>query len=360
VKESSVIGMLDDTLDRPALKRPTPRPIDNEYAELKQLIKQKGLLEKQPKYYTYKILSTLSLLVLGIAFLLLVNNFWLQLVNAAFLAFVYGQIGFLGHDGGHRQVFNTAWKNDIIIMLQGNLLVGMSYTWWLGKHNAHHSHPNELDMDPDIAIPAICFTEEKAKSTRHFARFLAKYQAFFFFPLLMLIAMDLQRVSIQFLMKTKVKYRWAEVLLIIAHYVLYFGLVFYRLNLWQGILFILVHQTLFGLYLGSTFAPNHKGMPILEKASKLNFLRRQVITARNVTSHPFNDFWYGGLNYQIEHHLFPSMPRNNLKEAQKIIRAYCASRSIAYYETTMVQSYREILTYLHQIGAPLRQKTLRQ
>jgi fatty acid desaturase len=357
VKESPVIGMLDDTLDRPALKNPTTHPTVNEYAELKQLIKQNGLLEKQPKYYTYKILSILALLALGVAFLLLVNNFWLQLVNAAFLAFVYGQIGFLGHDGGHRQVFNTTWKNDIIIMLQGNLLVGMSYTWWLNKHNAHHSHPNELDMDPDIAIPAICFTEEKANSTRHFARFLAKYQAFFFFPLLMLIAMDLQRVSIQFLMKTKVKYRLAEVLLVIAHYILYFGLVFYRLNLWQGILFILVHQALFGLYLGSTFAPNHKGMPILEKASKLNFLRRQVITARNVNSHPFNDFWYGGLNYQIEHHLFPSMPRNNLKEAQKIIRAYCASRSIAYYETTMVQSYKEILTYLHQVGAPLRQKT---
>jgi fatty acid desaturase len=357
VKESSVIGTLDDALDRPALNGHAPRSTVNEYAELKQLIKQKGLLGKQPKYYTYKILSTVGMLVLSIAFLLLVHNFWLQLVNAVFLAFVFGQIGFLGHDAGHRQIFNTTRKNDIITLLQGNLLVGMSSSWWIGKHNAHHSNPNQLDMDPDIAIPAVCFTEEEAKSTRNFARFLVKYQAFFFFPLLMLIGLDLQRVSIQFLMKNKVKYLWTEVLLLIAHYTLYFGLVFSQLNLWQGIIFILVHQTLFGLYLGSTFAPNHKGMPILEKNSKLNFLRRQVITARNVTSHPFNDFWYGGLNYQIEHHLFPSMPRNNLKEAQQIIRAFCLERSISYYETSMVQSYKEILSFLHQIGAPLRQKT---
>ncbi len=114
---------------------------------------------------------------------------------------------------------------------------------------------------------------------------------------------------------------------------------------------------LFGLYLGSTFAPNHKGMPILEKGSQLDFLRRQVLTARNVTSNPFNDYMYGGLNYQIEHHLFPNMPRNNLKQAQQIIRAYCTSHSISYYETTSVQSLKEILSYLHEVGAPLRDKT---
>jgi fatty acid desaturase len=99
-------------------------------------------------------------------------------------------------------------------------------------------------------------------------------------------------------------------------------------------------------------------MLLLDKSSKMDFLRRQVLTARNVTSHPFNDFWYGGLNYQIEHHLFPSMPRKNLKEAQKIIRVFCNERSISYYETSMAQSYKEILLFLHQIGAPLRRTSI--
>src|SRR6266571_9099572 len=81
----------------------------NEYVELKQLIKQKGLLDKQPVYYTYKILLTLGLLVLGLAFLLVLNSFWLQLLDAAYLAFVFAQIGLIAHDAGHRQIFHTAW-----------------------------------------------------------------------------------------------------------------------------------------------------------------------------------------------------------------------------------------------------------
>ncbi|MCH7800907.1 MAG: fatty acid desaturase, partial [Chloroflexi bacterium] len=88
---------------------------------------------------------------------------------------------------------------------------------------------------------------------------------------------------------------------------------------------------------------------------EMDFLRRQVLTARNVKGHPITDLWYGGLNYQIEHHLFPNMPRNNLKEAQKIIRVFCEEHSISYHETGVVQSVKEILQYLHQESAPLRE-----
>ena len=89
---------------------------------------------------------------------------------------------------------------------------------------------------------------------------------------------------------------------------------FYALSVGQALLFIVVHQALFGLYTGLVFAPNHKGMPILDSDSQLDFVRRQVLTSRDVNAHPLTDFWYGGLNYQIEHHLFPSMPRNKLKK----------------------------------------------
>jgi len=103
------------------------------------------------------------------------------------------------------------------------------------------------------------------------------------------------------------------------------------------------------------FAPNHKGMPLVEKESQLDFLRRQVLTSRDVKAHPLTDFLYGGLNYQIEHHLFPSMPRSKLREAQTIVRAFCGARSIPYRESGALQSHREILQYLHQVSAPLRE-----
>ena len=134
----------------------------------------------------------------------------------------------------------------------------------------------------------------------------------------------------------------------------YTGLVFLSLPVWQGLLFIAVNQLLIGLYIGLTFAPNHKGMLMLNGKPQLDFLRRQVLTSRNVKSSPLNDLLYGGLNYQIEHHLFPSMPRNRLKEAQKIVRPFCGEHLVSYHETGVVQSQREILQYLHHVSAPLR------
>jgi len=123
-----------------------------------------------------------------------------------------------------------------------------------------------------------------------------------------------------------------------------------------GLLFILVQQALFGLYMASVFAPNHKGMLVVGRDEVMDFLRLQVLTARNVRAHPITDFWYGGLNYQVEHHLFPSMARNQLREAQVIIRKFCEEQQISYYETGMVNSYVEILDYLHIVSAPLRLK----
>ena len=354
MREHFISSVLDETFDSDGEAEKPLRSITSDYAALKRLIKQKGLLEKQPAYYTYKILCSLGLLAVGIVFLLLVHIFWLQVLDAVFLAFACGQIAFVCHDSGHRQIFHATWKNDIVFLLQANILLGMSYGWWLDTHNAHHSHPNELDMDPDISIPALCYSVEEAQKRHGIWRFLAKYQAFFFFPFTLLVSIEFQRSGVLFLLTHRVKYRWAEVSLLLLHYVLFFWFVFSVFHLWQGVVFLLVHQGCLGLYLGTTFAPNHKGMPLIEKNSKLDFLRRQVLTARNVTSHPIIDFCYAGLNYQVEHHLFPSMPRNNLKEAQRVIQTFCKERSIAYYETTVLQSYREILAFLHQVGASLR------
>jgi fatty acid desaturase len=328
--------------------------IANQYTELKRLIKQNRLLDQQPAYYTYKILFTMSLLTASVIFLLVVNNFELQLLNAVFMAFAFSQIGFLAHDIGHRQVFRTNRNTELSAFVIGNVLLGWSWSWWIDKHNRHHGHPNSLDSDPDIAIPLLAFTEEEARSRRGFLRFMVKYQGYFVLPLELLGWLTFLIFSIRFLFERKAKYPLAEALLMAFHYALYFGLLFSRLNIWQAMLFFIVHRALFGLYLGSVAAPNHKGMLVLDKDSQLDFLHQQVLTSRNVKAHPLTDFWYGGLNYQIEHHLFPTMPRNRLKEAQHIVKAYCEQHSIPYHETGVLQSYREILGYLHEVSAPLR------
>jgi fatty acid desaturase len=328
--------------------------LGNEYAELKRIVKQKALLDQQPIYYIFRMLLTLTLVAGGLAFLLLVNNFWLQLLNAAYLGFVFTQISFFSHDIGHRQVFHTTWKANVGNLVVSNLLLGMSGAWWVDRHNQHHSHPNQFDLDLDIDIPFISFTVEEARSKPKFLRFIAKYQAYFFFPTQVLAILGFKLLSIRFLLQKKAKYPLIEAIFMALHHLLYFGLLLMCLNIWQAVIFMLIQQALFGLYLGSIFAPNHKGMPMLDKDSRLDFLRRQVLTSRNVKAHPLTDFWYGGLNYQIEHHLFPTMPRNKLKEAQIIVRAFCKAHSVAYCETGLLQSYKEILQCLHQTSAPLR------
>ena len=326
----------------------------HDYADLKRLIIQEGLLDKQLAYYVFNAVLRLTLLAVSLAFLIVVGNFWLQLLNAAFLAFVFGQIGFLGHDAGHRQIFNGAPRNDLFGLMP-SLVLGLSRSWWIDTHNQHHTNPNDLDLDPHTALPIFAFSEEQAQSKRGLLRFLVAYQSFYFFPILLLEGIGVRIASVQYLLRAEARHRVVEASLMVLHVVLYLGLVFYALSAGQALLFILVHQALFGLYFGSVFAPNHKGMPILDSDSQLDFVRRQVLTSRDVKAHPLTDFWYGGLNYQIEHHLFPSMPRNKLKKAQTIVRAFCEERSIPYRESGALQSNREILGYLYQVSAPLRE-----
>jgi len=347
---------LGESQASPLVKGAAPRSRINQYAELKRLIKQNGLMDRQPAYYAGKISFTLGLLAVSLALLPILGDSWLQLLNAVYLAFVFVQISLVAHDCGHRQFsFRTSWKNECLTLILGNLLLGVSRQWWIDKHNEHHGHPNQVDVDPDIDIPLLAFEEEQALDKRGIARFVVKYQAGLIFPLSLLQALNMHRRSIQFLSEKKAKSTLAEALALGAHFALYFGLLFSVLEPLQAVLFIVVHRGLFGVYMVAIFAPNHKAMPVLDRDSQLDFLHRQVLTSRNVIAHPITDFWYGGLNYQIEHHLFPRLPRNKLREAQPIVKDFCHFHSIAYHETSVLRSYREILQHLHEVGAPLRE-----
>lgn len=320
------------------------------------MIKENGLLARQPAYYAGKTAFTLGLLAVSLTLLFVLGDTRFQLLNAVFLAFVFVQISLLAHDFGHRQFsFRSPWKHDWLTLVFGNLLLGLSRQWWIDKHNEHHGHPNQMDIDPDVDIPLLAFEEEQALSKRGFARFVVKYQAALIFPLSLLQSLSMLRNSIEFLATKKAKSTLVEALTICAHFALYLGLLIGVLEPLQALLFIAVHRGLFGTYMVSIFAPNHKAMPVLDRHSQLDFLRRQVLTSRNVVAHPITDFWYGGLNYQIEHHLFPRLPRNKLRAAQPIIRGFCREHSVAYHETSVLQSYKEILQHLHEVGAPLRE-----
>jgi fatty acid desaturase len=325
-----------------------------DYAELKRRIVAAGLLDKQPGYFAFNSILRLTLLGASIAVLFLVNNLWVQLGNAVFMAFAMTQIGYLGHDAGHRQIFRGAHRNDVF-GLGINALLGLGRTWWVDTHNEHHVDPNDLERDPHTLLPIFAFSDEQARGKEGFLRRLVGYQGFYFYPVLLFESVGARLATVMFLMNREMKGKVWESLAMVLHFTVYFGLVFYALSWTNALLFVAVHQGLQGLYMGSVFAPNHKGMPTFTREDNIDFFRRQVLTSRNVVSNPVADFWYGGLNYQIEHHLFPSMARNKLKEAKPIVMAFCEERSVPYAESGALRSNVEILQFLHGVSAPLRE-----
>ena len=334
------------------------RNSDNkEFLQLRRLVAEQGLLDRQYLYYAIKVPGMLAALAAGIAVVALFDQLWVQMLNAVFLAAVFAQFGFIGHDSGHRQIFHSAFRNDLVMLLAG-LITGMTPSWWQDKHNAHHRNTNHLGLDGDIEVSVFAFTEEQAMETRWPLRLLVKYQAYLFYPMLLLTSLSLLGGGLAYLVRRKrVRYPLAEATVVIAGIALYLGILFAFLPPWQAALFIVVHRALAGLHMGSVFAPNHKGMPVIEPGTKLDYLRQQVLTARDVIPNPVIDFAYGGLNCQIEHHLFPNMPRNRLKMARRVVKAFCAERGIPYHETGFWRSHQEILGYLHEVSAPLRRRS---
>jgi fatty acid desaturase len=337
----------------------SPVKNEREYTILKRRVQEAGLLDKRPAYYALSITTNMVVLTFCLVVLFTIGSVWGQALAAAGLGIVCGQLGFQLHDSGHRQMFASGWKNAFVGLVTADLLLGMSYGWWVQKHNRHHGNPNDVDLDPDIKVGAIAYTDEQASARRGAGRLAAMYQAYLFFPLTTFLAWSMHVTGIAYLIKEPSRYRRLEFGLLAVHAAIYLGAMLYFLGPWSALVVVLIHKGVGGAYMASVFAPNHKGMPQTDTNTRLDFVRTQVLTARNVRGHPLTDLWYGSLNYQIEHHLFPGMPRLNMRRAQPIIRQFCEEHGIAYYETSFLESYRELLSFLNDIGAPLRAERIR-
>jgi fatty acid desaturase len=328
----------------------------SEFAPLLRLVNAAHLLDRRRILYAVQITLTATAYAGAWWLFAALGNSWYQVFVAVGLGLIFTHVAFVGHDAGHQQIARTKAINDRIGLVAGDLLVGLSYGWWVEEHNRHHSRPNEEGYDPDIGDGVITFTPAQASAREgSVERFIAAHQGWLFFPLLTMEGINLHVQSTGWLRATGIhRHRRTELFLLGLHTALYLGAVFYVLPPEKAVVFIAVHQAAWGLYMGSTFAPNHKGMPTISVGQKMDFLRRQVLTTRNVRGGPVTDFALGGLNYQIEHHLFPNMPRANLRRAQPLVRAYCADHDVLYTEVSMYASYAAALTHLSKIGAPLR------
>jgi fatty acid desaturase len=331
-----------------------PEPMATGYGDLVREIRERGLLHRRPWFYSgvFAATSVSGGAVAGV--MLLWSHSWALVALAPVLAVVSTQLGFLGHDLGHLQVTHSTRTSRRLGLVCGNLMGGLSYSWWVAKHNLHHAHPNDLQSDPDVRAGALVFDADQAARRRGFAAWVTRHQAGLFFPMLLAEAANLHVSSVHHLFTPGVRSRTAEATLLASHFVLYAAVLATTLTWPQLLAFVAVHKGLQGVYLGMSFAPGHKGMPVLDAELSTDPFLRQVLTSRNVRGSWFVDAAIGGLNYQIEHHLFPNMPRPNLRLAQPVVRDFCARRGVVYTEASPFASYAAGLRHLHRVGARLR------
>ena len=336
---------------RAAAEDRLPAAVDPSTASFRALARQvraMGLLDRRPGYYRVKITVTILAFFAGWALFVIVGNSWATLAVAPLVGMMFTQLGFIGHDLGHNQVFGVRRRNHLLGLIVGNALIGLSFGWWVPKHSAHHAHPNEIGRDPDIGEGVVLAGSDALGPV---ASWLARWQAPLFFPLMLLRSIGLHVLGIKRLVQRRDRASAVEASLIMLHAALYLTVVLLVLSPLKALAFVAVQQAVFSVYLGISFAPNHKGMPIIESSTAAGFARRQVVTARNVRGGWFTTFMLGGLNYQIEHHLFESMPRPNLRRVQGLVRDFCVATDLGYCEEGFVESFRQIVHHLSEAGA---------
>jgi fatty acid desaturase len=334
-----------------ASARPLPPPAADPYVALKRTIASRGLLQRSPRrqlFPTAGHLTLLAVVVLGITF---TRGTWWVLLFSAPAALLFGQIGFLAHDATHNQILNTSRANYVLSVLLFNLCLGGSRGWWAERHNTHHAQPNRLGVDPDIEGGVVAVSGDQAREARGFVRFMIRHQGSTIAPLLSLSALQIRAYSALFIRAKALRHPRVELGLFLVHYALYFTALILALGVGGGLLFAAVHQLLLGVYLGGAFLPNHFGMTVLQPSDdQMEFLPRQVITSRNIRAGRVTDYLFGPLGCQIEHHLFPAMPRHNLRAAGPIVRRVCEEQGILYRETSPLEAFRQVYLHLRSVG----------
>ncbi len=321
---------------------------------MQQVVKETGLLQRTPVFYSLVGGALLLALAGCVTGFLLLGDSWFQLLIAGALGIVFTQIAFLAHEAAHRQILSSGPANFRLARILAGI-VGMSYHWWDSKHTRHHGNPNQVGRDPDIEVDTISFLETDAAQSRGLVRLITRKQGWLFFPLLTLEGLNLHYIGLRHLLTRKnVKGRWIELSLIVARFAIILIPVFLMLPLGMAFAFLGVQLAVFGVYMGASFAPNHKGMPIIAPDAKLDFFSKQVRTSRNIHGGRWVTWLMGGLNHQVEHHLFPNMSRLHLAKAREIVRDYCAVNGVAYTETSLVRSYAIVIDYLNRVGLAAR------
>jgi fatty acid desaturase len=330
---------------------PTHESRASDYSHLLRTVQALGLLQRRHRFYAIKItILVLALAGVWVAFAL-IGDSWLQAGVAAGLGIVLTQLVFLSHDAAHRQIFHSGKANEWTALIIGTGLCGISLAWWNSKHSKHHATPNQVAKDPDIDPSVVHFYPAERLPRNRFLLAAHQRQGWWFYPLLVVEALNLHTQSIVALItRPELKRRRTELALLVARLAVVPALAFVFLSPGIAGAFIGIQFAVTGVYLGASFAVSHIGMPVIGPDVRIDFMRRQVLTSRNIRGGRAASAAMGGLNYQIEHHLFPSMPRPNLRYARAVVQTHCQDKGLVYNEVPIHRAWVIVIRYLNQVG----------
>ncbi|GAA4029189.1 acyl-CoA desaturase [Actimicrobium antarcticum] len=300
-----------------------------------------------------RLVALLGLLSAALAVAWLsVPSFWTLTAACTVIALLLAQCAFIGHDAGHGAISQHERLNRVLGQLSMTLLTGLAFDEWMARHRVHHRFCQNEDHDPDLMVEfVVSLTDKSRRRKGRFGRFLTRYQTWHIWLLSLLFGHS-QRVLSQGAVLRKLRRYPLDGAMLVLHLGLWFGIpcVILDVSFGLALLVYLVPLTILGPYLAAIFWVNHMGMPLIEDVSTYSFLEHQSVTSRTIINAPRWNWLFGGLNFQIEHHLFPKVPSERLAAVQIIVRSYFEKHGIAYNGVSWVAAVRAIQTHLRRIA----------
>ena len=344
---------------------------------IRQQLLREGKFETDPSFYRKLYAWYASLFGASVYLTLCCGGLAAHMAGAAFMALFWQQIAFLGHDAGHNGVSHKRETDSLCGLVAGNLLSGISGNWWKHSHNVHHTVCNSIEHDPDIQhMPIFAVHEaivtERFWSTYHLrevngeaverllASWLIPVQHYLFYPVMGLARFNLYAQSyIRLFSKDRVPRRAAEFATLLGFAAWHTALVLAMpaAGAWERALYVAVSHVLAGV-LHVQICLSHFAMHTYHgrayTGAEDDWYHLQVSTTLDIDCPEYLDWFHGGLQFQVEHHLFPRLPRHNLRYCQKLVKRACRDLGMHFNERPWIQAQRELLASMRTAALKAR------
>ena len=304
------------------------------FDELKAQVRAAGLLDRVPVRGTIEMIA----IVVSFAVVYSTLTLWNPILLGLFMTLLFTRAVFVSHDILHLQYFQNKKFSFKLSYLFSAIILSNSTSWWDFKHNINHHHfCNTIDKDEDIMALDGAFTP----NNRGNSPFIKKFKYILFWGAMFFMYPAFIAQSYSFSLSRK---NYGEFFLMLLHWPIIWGPIFYTLGFTDGLTVFITLYLALSIWLAYGFITNHLGCEVfnVDEVKSMSWMELQMRTSRSLSGGAFVHWFYGGLNTQIEHHLFPKAPRFNLLKVQKMTKDFAKQHNIKYFESTPIEAYVQI------------------